>query len=174
MFEIGKIKKGKRIDMRLNQTKLKENNGFEFQLNEEYKIYQEDNAKEILEDKVKKELSLKSIKKKLNFLIYPSFIYVLYSIFIASSVGVTTFASFIVFIGAYFFYAFKKWEIKSVLELKDIKQIEKLSNKQFIESYASKKLIQAYKESYGEKQYENILFDNGSDEKKIKIKHLKN
>lgn len=159
-------------DLKLNKTKVKKMSHFDQQLNVEYAIYQKDHSSELLSKKVDNELYLSKLKKKLNFIIYPSFIYCLYCILLSDISSITVLA-FLAFAAAKSYYAINVLKRIKYTEPKSYGEIKLISDEQFTESYASKDLLNAYKETVGEEKYQEVLFKNGSDIEKIKIKELK-
>lgn len=165
--------KGDIFQMKMEKVRVKEENGFDLQLNREYKIYQEDNLEKLLTEKVNKELSLKKLKQKLSLIFYPCVFFTLYSLF-TNNISIFTLFAFILFVGSYFFYTVNKIKIKDVTKIKNIAEMKRINNNSFLDSFASEELLNVYREVYGEEKYEDLLFQNGSDEKTIKIKQLIN
>lgn len=165
--------KGDIFQMQMEKVRVKEDDVFDLQLNREYKIYQGDNFEKLLDEKVRKELSLKKLKAKLNFVIYPCALFVLYSLFL-SSASILTLIAFILFVGSYFTYIVNKVKIKDIINIKDSGEIKRISDESFLDSFASPALINAYKQVYGEEKYAELLFQNGSDAESIQIKKMIN
>ena len=46
------------------------------------------------------------------------------------------------------------------------------AKEEFLESYANKELLEEYKKEIGEERFRDFIFENGSDDQKIKVKLL--
>jgi hypothetical protein len=144
---------------------------FERRMAQEYAEFEKNNTKKLYDIKVKKELNFKKVKRFSFLLNFFMACLLIYSYNDGASVLFLSFCAFIIFINVSYI-KYRKKHISNVEKVWTITGFDDIVKKEFLESYASNELLKIYKGKIGESRYKDFLFENGSDDKKIKIKLL--
>lgn len=144
---------------------------FERKMAQEYAEFEKNNTKKLYDLKVKKELNFKKVKRVSFFInMFMAFLFI-YSYRDGANFLFLSFCVFIIFINMSYM-RYRKKHISSVEKVWTISGFDDIVKNEFLESYASNELLNAYKEKIGDSRYQDFLFENGSDDQKIKIKSL--
>lgn len=144
---------------------------FEKKLAKEYMEFEKNNTKRLCDLKVQKEISFKKTKRYF-FWINVLLIFMLFYFYKdGASLLLLSFLLFII-ISNISYIRYRKRNVSSVEKVWTLSGFENVIKEEFLESYANKELLEEYKKEIGEERFRDFIFENGSDNQKIKVKLL--
>ena len=144
---------------------------FEKKFAKEYMEFEKDNTKKLCDLKVEKELSFKKIKTISFFFNIFMAALLFYSYKNNANIIFMAFCMFVLF-SNFSYIRYRKKHITDVEKVWTLSGFENIVKNEFLESYASAELLQEFQKEVGNQKYRDFIFENGSDDQKIKIKLL--